>query len=750
MANEHQPETPRGDSPRAIVRVNEIPNGSDRPIVIWITTVEGAGGDVFAVSGVDVTGTRIPLTVGTGSTKDPSVAEAIVADLDARGLDTQGGAMFVVDMSEALRPALHETFGDEALVQRSRVRYQREVLSAMPKPERPWVRTKLRSAFDEPTTDRGVDDLYRLADVVERSSVRAAIAMRSEVHCCFTINDLDIHGALRRSLTSTAMLEDSLTAIMSSFDDPSTEVNGYDLDAVADKLRRRVGRSRRIAGYRQLPRLASSMRSLVPPRDGAEAPAPDPTPENQQLRLVLPWTGLAASTEVRAAHRWGIAGLVFALVITYLLASRLIADVFVVPVGMSLHPTDIVLGLLLLAWIVWLMTDRLPAPIGLASALGMAVVLVLLFAPFLNGANMSPFQADGAERGIVRGLLYAGLFIATYHLARDRGRAIRLLVAIVAVTVLQAAIAVQEILAGQPFVALGNLWQSLGLQSDPNATRTAADALQFRLTGELRAGATAPHPLVLVGILAAGIGICIAFYLHSSSRRVRLLLVNLIVLQLAGIGATNQRTAFVALTAVGLVVLFTQIDKLPTAMPLALAVAAGGVLVAIVSPRTPRLILNFVTGQQPDHNVAVRTSKYELFPELLGQRPLLGAGYQTGDPALVTFDNGYLTELVELGIVGFAIFVAFLLVVAGRSFGALASAPEADRPLLLSAVLALVAFLASMITFDAMSFVQFFPMVLMVLAIGLARADELRRSRPQPAAPPPTTTTDATQDRLPV
>jgi hypothetical protein len=429
----------------------------------------------------------------------------------------------------------------------------------------------------------------------------------------------------------------------------------------------------------------------------------------------------------------GVVRLALVLVVAYLVASRLIADIYTLPIGVSLHPTDIILAALLGVWLLWMVTAPLPFPIGVVSVLGVALVVAFLAAPFVNALDLSEFEVAGAERGLVRATLYAGLFIASYHLASSRRRAIRILVAVVGVTIFQALVAIFEAVFGDPLLILGSVWQSLGLEVDPRATRTAVAALQLRLTGEIRVSATAPHPLVLAGLLAVGVGVCVAFYLHSETRRVRALLLVAIVVQLLAIGATNQRTAFLVLLVIAAVVGFTQIHRLPSSLPLLAAAAIGGAAVMVVSPNTPRLILNFVTGQQTDHNVAVRTSKYQILPELLERRPVIGAGFQTSDPTLVTFDNGYLTELVEFGIVGLALLLGFLLVVAARSFTSLNRVAAADQPILLAAVLAATALFTSMVTFDVMSFAQLFPVCLIVMAVGLARADDARRRDRQAA-----------------
>lgn len=425
----------------------------------------------------------------------------------------------------------------------------------------------------------------------------------------------------------------------------------------------------------------------------------------------------------------GLAGLVFGLVAAYLVTGRVIADVYTLPIGLSLHPTDLILAALLVVWLLWMFTAPQPFPIGIVSMLGAAFVIVFLVSPFLNAIDMSEFEANGAERGLVRATLYAGLFVASYQLSSaSRRRAVQILTVTVVVSVFQALVAVYETVTGSALVLLGTIWQTVGLEVDPRAVRTDIAELQLRLTGELRASATAPHPLVLAGLMALGIGICVAFYLYSDSRRTRNWLLVAFALQLLAVGATNQRTGFVVLAAIAVVVAITQINRLPSALPLAAMTAVGGVAVAVLSPNTPRLILNFITGQQTDHNVAVRTSKYEIFPDLIERRPILGAGFTTSDPELVTFDNGYLTGFVEFGIVGFGLLLAFLLVITGRSFAALHKARLPDQPILLAGILAAITFFTSMTTFDVMSFSQLFPDALVVIAVGVARADARHRA----------------------
>ena len=61
---------------------------------------------------------------------------------------------------------------------------------------------------------------------------------------------------------------------------------------------------------------------------------------------VSPATDLAGERLGTDGPSVGIARLALGLVVAYLVASRLIADIYTLPIGVSLHPTDIILAAL--------------------------------------------------------------------------------------------------------------------------------------------------------------------------------------------------------------------------------------------------------------------------------------------------------------------------------------------------------------------------------------------------------------------
>lgn len=414
----------------------------------------------------------------------------------------------------------------------------------------------------------------------------------------------------------------------------------------------------------------------------------------------------------------------------YLLANRLIQDIYVLPVGLSIRPWEPVLALVLVTWALWMITQPKPLPRGVVGLVGLLLIAVLIGAYFVNAPDFTLFQANASDRGIERVVLFSGLFLASYHLARDRETARRFVMVIVSLTIVQGLIGVYEFLIGRNATFLHNLWTSLGLQADPRGLRVFNETIKARLTGELRAMATAPNPLVLSAVLALGSLVTFALLAHTSSRRKRKHLFVLLLIQMASMPLTNSRSGFVILIGVGLVLPFLTIRQWPKMLPFGLWLAvAMGIMFALV-PRSARLLLNSFTRPQNDPNLEVRLERIDRVPELMEKNPFLGAGYMTNDVDIIVFDNAFNLGLVEMGIIGFMAILAFFLVCIGRSWSGLARAETGEEPLMLAGVIGGLSVIFAATTFDAWTFDQFLPTTIILMGIGVGTADVAhRRSR---------------------
>lgn len=411
----------------------------------------------------------------------------------------------------------------------------------------------------------------------------------------------------------------------------------------------------------------------------------------------------------------------------FLMTNRLIPDIYTLPVGLSIRPWEPVLALLTLVWLCWLIIVPKPFPAGVVGLVALSLLVVLTLAYFWNAPGFTEYEATASRRGLIRIFLFAGLFLASYHLAYDLQSAKRVLRLIVSLTGIQAVVGIYEYVSGRSATFLHELWTGIGLTVDPRGTRGFSDSLKQRLTGELKVQSTAPHPLVFSAVLALGILIALTLFLHAPSRRSRRIYGFLLLLQLACLPMTNSRTGFLVLIA-GLVVLaLLTVRKWPSSLPMALLVTMFMGIVFALVPGSARLLLNSFTRPQEDPNLEVRLARFDRLPDLMADRPALGAGYLTNDVNIIVFDNSYNLALVELGVIGFVLLVTFFLVCMGRSLSGLARAGPAEIPLQLAGVVGVLALLAGAATFDAWAFDQFFPTCLILLGIGVGRADVIRR-----------------------
>ena len=421
----------------------------------------------------------------------------------------------------------------------------------------------------------------------------------------------------------------------------------------------------------------------------------------------------------------------FALVVLYLVLNRLISDDMVLPIGISLRVYELVLILVGVAWVLWMLDEPLPLPYGAPALTGLVLVVLVGIAPFIHGPTLNAYQANGAERGLFRMFMFIALFLAAYHVAFRLKPGLVLVGIIVAATVGQALFAVYEFITERPVLLLDNIAMGIGLIPDPLSIRSDGTDVFQRLTGEIRAVATAPHPIILSGVIAVGALIVGMWILNVRTPRARRWLALAGFILFLGLPLSNSRTGFVIIVGLALPLLLLATPRLPTVIQWSIPVIFAMVIAFAVSPETPRLLLNSFADPGSDPNTQIRVERIERVPELMEERPFLGAGYLTHDPAIQIFDNGYNLALVELGILGLVAFLAFVLTSLVRCWTGSARAGPDEVILPIVGVIAALALIVGGATFDAWTFDQFFPTCVCLLGLGLGRSAVVLRRNSQ-------------------
>jgi len=81
-------------------------------------------------------GTKVPVGLWLGDTENKTVVTALLADLVARGRNTDGGLLVVIDGAKALATAVRKVFGDTAFIQRCTLHKRRNIRDHLPKDQR--------------------------------------------------------------------------------------------------------------------------------------------------------------------------------------------------------------------------------------------------------------------------------------------------------------------------------------------------------------------------------------------------------------------------------------------------------------------------------------------------------------------------------------------------------------------------------------------------------------------------------------
>lgn len=230
-------------------------------VAVVIDGVVVADHTVVAAIGVDIEGRKHLLGLWEGATENAAVCKALLDNLVERGLNATRGLLVVIDGSKALRRAVRDVLGPQAVVQRCQVHKLRNVLDHLPKEKHLWVRRKMAAAWAEPDAVQAEASLRALADALEREHPGAAASLREGLEETLTINRLGLSATLRRHLRSTNIIESAISMARATARRVKRWRNGEQvLRWAAAGLLEAEARFRRLGGYRDLPLLRAALR----------------------------------------------------------------------------------------------------------------------------------------------------------------------------------------------------------------------------------------------------------------------------------------------------------------------------------------------------------------------------------------------------------------------------------------------------------------------------------------------------------
>ena len=196
-----------------------------------------------------------------GATENSTVVKALLEDLVERGLDPEQPMLFFIDGSGALRKAIRQMFGSDALVQRCRVHKQRNVVAYLPKSKQQQAIWRfLRDAWAKTDPKEARIELRKTVRWLDNISPSAAHSLEEALEETLTLQKLGLNGLLLKSLSSTNLIESCFSrsgewcSRVKKWSGPKMLLRW----TAAGLLHVEKG-FQRIRGYRHLPKLASAL-----------------------------------------------------------------------------------------------------------------------------------------------------------------------------------------------------------------------------------------------------------------------------------------------------------------------------------------------------------------------------------------------------------------------------------------------------------------------------------------------------------
>jgi transposase-like protein len=184
-----------------------------RLAVMMLDGMEVADATHVVALGISTEGVKVPLGLWEGSTENATLARTLLADLVDRGLDPEQAILFVIDGGKALRRAIKDVFGENALVHRCHRHKERNVCDLLPERDRDSVRARMRGAWTLTDANLAEQRLQLLASELDRTWPDAAASLREGLAETLTLMRLGISGQLAKTLCSTNPCESMIEIV---------------------------------------------------------------------------------------------------------------------------------------------------------------------------------------------------------------------------------------------------------------------------------------------------------------------------------------------------------------------------------------------------------------------------------------------------------------------------------------------------------------------------------------------------------
>lgn len=229
---------------------------------IMIDGIDFKGYLLVVSIGIDTDGKKHVLGLWQGATENSEVVTSLLEDLTQRGLDPDKRYLFILDGSKALKKVVRKTFGEKAPVQRCQLHKRRNVKGHLSEKYHAEVDKRIRNAYKITSYEDAKASLRRTISYLERINPSAARSLGEGLDETLTLHKLGIPDALRKSLSSTNIIESCFSTTRGITGRVKRFRGGDQVQRwAASALLEAEKKFRRIDGYRMLPILINALNS---------------------------------------------------------------------------------------------------------------------------------------------------------------------------------------------------------------------------------------------------------------------------------------------------------------------------------------------------------------------------------------------------------------------------------------------------------------------------------------------------------
>jgi putative transposase len=222
-------------------------------VAIVVDGIEFAGRTIVVALGVTPTFEKVSLGIREGDTENAAVVRDLLSSITERGFTLHCPKLLaVIDGSKALKRGLLDVFGDKLLLQRCWIHKLRNLNKYAPKQYHRQIQWRLKKLMNLVQIDEAVKELASLTDWLSTISIECESSMREVGEELLTLNRLGIKGTLRKSLSTTNMIESLLSVVRTK----TNRVTNWEKDRsqilrwVAASISSHKPRMRRLMGFR--------------------------------------------------------------------------------------------------------------------------------------------------------------------------------------------------------------------------------------------------------------------------------------------------------------------------------------------------------------------------------------------------------------------------------------------------------------------------------------------------------------------